>query len=270
MIAAATVMGAAAVGVSCRWNWWRGKVIGGIPALMYHKIGAPPPGSQLKKLWVTTPEFRLQMQYLKSHGYTTIDFAQMRAIELGQSPKPEHPVLVTFDDGYANNYTEAYPILKELGLKGCIFLVYETIDSHNSWHNPASESWISMLTWAQAREMQDSGVIEMGSHTMRHRNLPTIPLEEARWELTESKRRLEDKLGKEMIGFAYPYGAGAYAPEVRRAARQAGYRYDFGIKQGISPFPWDPESGPLKRLFIRGDDFMLDFHLNMTRGRARF
>ena len=55
-------------------------------------------------------------------------------------------------------------------------------------------------------------------------------------------------------GFAYPYGAGAYVGEVRQAAREAGYRYDFGIKQGISPFPWDPKSGPLKRLIIRGDD----------------
>ena len=104
---------------------------------------------------------------------------------------------------------------------------------------------------------------------MGHRNLEQIPLEEGRWELAESKKRLEDKLGREMVGFAYPYGAGAYNPRVRSLARSAGYRYDFAIKQGISPWPWDPESGPLKRLLIRGDDSMLDFHLNLTRGRAR-
>ena len=127
-----------------------------------------------------------------------------------------------------------------------------------------------MMTWAQAREMQDSGVVELGSHTMRHRNLASLPPDETRWELVESKKRLEDKLGREMVGFAYPYGAGAYVPAVRQAAREAGYRYDYAIKQGISPFPWDPESGPIKRLFIRGDDFMFDFHLNMTRGKARF
>ncbi|MBI3553647.1 MAG: polysaccharide deacetylase family protein [Elusimicrobia bacterium] len=271
MIATAFVLGgAAAVGASCRWNWWRRKVSGGIPALMYHKIGTAPQGSRLKKLWVTTAEFREQMEYLRDNGYTTLTFTEMREIEAGKSPRPEKPVIVTFDDGYANNYTDAYPVLRELGLKGCVFLVYETIESHNSWHDPESEPWIPMLTWAQVKEMQDSGVVEFGSHTMRHRNLPTIPLDEARWELTESKKRLEEKLGRSMLGFAYPYGAGAYAPEVRRAAREAGYRYDFGIKQGISPFPWNHDSGPLKRLFVRGDDFMVDFHLNMTRGRARF
>ena len=53
-------------------------------------------------------------------------------------------------------------------------------------------------------------------------------------------------------------------------AREAGYRYDFSVKQGISPWPWDPESGPLQRLLVRGDDYLLDFHLNLTRGKARF
>jgi peptidoglycan/xylan/chitin deacetylase (PgdA/CDA1 family) len=154
-------------------------------------------------------------------------------------------------------------------MKGNIFLVFETIDSHNSWHDPATEPWLPMLTWKQVSEMQDSGVIEFGSHTMRHRNLPRVASDDARWEIRESKKRLEEKLGREMAGFAYPYGAGAYDPEIRRFVLEAGYRYDFGIKQGISPWPWAPESGPLKRLLIRGDDTMLDFHLNMTRGRAR-
>ena len=217
--AAAALGGAAAIGASCRWNWWRGKVRGGIPTLMYHKIGDAPKGSELKKLWVTTAEFRAQMEYLKSHGYTTITFSEMRDIESGKLKAPAKPVVVTFDDGYANNYENAYPVLKELGLKGCIFLVYETIDSHNSWHDPKTEPWLSMMTWTQAREMQDSGAVELGSHTMRHRNLASLPLDETRWELTESKKRLEDTLGREMVGFAYPYGSGAYVPEARRAPR---------------------------------------------------
>ena len=268
--AAISTAGVIAAALSARWNWWRPKVSGGIPTLMYHKIGDSPKGSRLAKLWVTAEDFRRQMRYLKEHVYTTLTFSQLRAAEENKRPMPDKPVLVTFDDGYANNYELAYPILKELGLKGNIFLVYETIDSHNSWHNPDSEPWIPMLTWAQTREMQDSGVIEMGSHTMSHKNLPTLALEDTRWQVVESKKRLEEKLGQEMVAFAYPYGAGAYVPEVRQAALEAGYRYDFGIKQGISALPWNPRSGPLKRLFVRGDDTMYDFHLNMTRGRARF
>lgn len=271
MIAVLSAVGAAAaVGASCRWNWWRRRVSGGIPALMYHKIGDYPKGSRLKSLWITACAFRRQMEFLKRQGYTTLTFTELRDASDGKLLMPAKPVLVTFDDGYANNYTLAYPILKELGLKANIFLVYETIGTHNAWHSPESEPWIEMLTWAQVKEMQDSGVIEMGSHTMSHRNLPAIPADDARWEISESKRRLEETLGREMVGFAYPYGAGAYVPEVRRLAREAGYRYDFGIKQGISSLPWTPESGPLKRLYVRGDDTMFDFHLNLTRGRARF
>ncbi|MBI4425599.1 MAG: polysaccharide deacetylase family protein [Elusimicrobia bacterium] len=262
---------AAAIGASCRWNWWRPLVTGGLPCLMYHKIGDPPPDSKLAKLWIAADEFRWQMEYLLRNGYTPLLLRELRAAELGSRTLPPKPALVTFDDGYANNYEEAYPILRELGVKGNVFLVYETIDHHNAWHDPASEPWLRMLTWKQALEMQDSGLVEFGSHTMRHRNLPSLPLEEARWEIFESKRRLEEKLGRPMTGFAYPYGAGAYAPAVRQAAREAGYPYDFGIRQGISPWPWDPERhGPLKRLFIRRDDNRFDFHLNLTRGKARF
>ncbi|MFA6318729.1 MAG: polysaccharide deacetylase family protein [Elusimicrobiota bacterium] len=271
MIGTATAVAAAlaAAGMSCRWNWWRPKVKG-LAALMYHKVGDYPPGSQLKKLWVTARDFRRQMLWLKENGWTTMTFRGLRDAEEGRAPMPEKPCLVTFDDGYANNYEIAFPILSELGLKGNIFLVFDTIGRHNAWHDPASEPWLDMLTWDRVFEMQKSGVIEFGSHTVSHRNLAEISLEDVAWEVRESKKRLEDKLGLEMVGFAYPYGAGAFVPEVRAAARAAGYRYDFSVKQGLNPLPWDPESGPLRRLLIRGDDNMFDFNLNMTRGRARF
>ncbi len=266
----AVVAAAAAAGASARWNWWRPVVCGGMPTLMYHKIGDAPPGSQLKKLWVTTDDFRAQLVYLKENGFTAVTFSEWRDAEKGVKPLPEKPVLITFDDGYRNNYEAAYPLLREAGMKGCVFLVYETMDGHNAWHDPSTEPWLKMLTWGQIKEMQDSGVFEFGSHTMRHRDMAALDVEDASWEASESKKRLEDKLAREVVGFAYPYGSGAYAPAVRAAVRAAGYRYDFGIKQGISPASWDPESGPLKRLLVRGDDSLYDFHLNMTRGRARF
>lgn len=261
---------AAAAGASARWNWWRPVVSDGIPALMYHKIGDAPPGSKLRKLWVSPADFRRQLEYLRDHGYTAINFTYWRDAEKGVKPLPEKPVLITFDDGYMNNYEYAYPLLREFGMKGVIFVVYEALEKHNGWHNPSTEPWLKMLTWAQMKEMQDSGVVEFGSHTMRHRNLSEAPLEEVRWELTESKKRLEDKLGREMIGFAYPYGQGAYKSEVRAAALEAGYRFDFSIKQGITRLPWNREREAVRRLLVRGDDNMFDFHLNMTRGKARF
>ncbi|MBI4056168.1 MAG: polysaccharide deacetylase family protein [Elusimicrobia bacterium] len=259
---------ATSLAISARWNWWR-LPQDGLPVLMYHKVGTPPPHSQLKGLWVSTKAFRRQMEYLKKKEYTALGFSELVQAHRKGNSLPKRSVLVTFDDGYENNYTEAYPILKELKMKGNIFLVVETLDHHNSWHNPDSEPWIRMLTWSQVHEMKKSGWMEFGSHTMRHRNLSQTPLEEAKWEFSESKKRLEERLDEEMSCFAYPYGAGAYHPPLREAALQCGYVLDFGIRQGKTPWPHDPKAGPLKRLYIRGDDYAFDFYLNLTRGKAR-
>ncbi|MFA6092962.1 MAG: polysaccharide deacetylase family protein [Elusimicrobiota bacterium] len=260
---------AAAAAVSARWNWWR-PLSKGLPVLMYHKIGDAPQGSKLAKLWVSGAMFRRQMEYLRRHGYTTLLFSQMHDILQGRAPSPEKPALVTFDDGYANNYELAFPILRDLGLKGNIFLVHDTLDHHNAWHDPGREPWLRMARWEHVREMIDSGVMDFGSHTMGHPNLASLPIEQVRWQLRESKKRLEEKLGRPFHFFAYPYGAGAFVPEVRKEALEAGYLYDFSIRQGTAPWPWNPELGPIKRLFIRGDDTRFDFHLQMTRGKSRF
>lgn len=260
---------AAALGFSARWNWWRGKV-SGLPVLMYHKIGTPPPGSKLRSLWVSPENFRKQVAWLLRNGFNPVTFSDLAAYAHKGAALAAKPVLITFDDGYRNNYTHAYPILSELGAKGNIFLVHNTIGTHNAWHDPERESWVPMLTWEEVKEMQQSEVMDFGSHTMTHANLTQVSLDSAAWEARESKLRLEDKLGREMACFAYPYGAGAFVPEIRKRVLEAGYLFDFSVRQGISPWPWDRNASALKRLFIRGDDNMLDFNLQITRGKSRF
>ena len=78
MIPALLVLLVVGAGLSARWNWWLPAVRGGMPVLMYHKIGDYPPGSELQKLWVTTSDFRKQLQYLKDNGYVAIDFCDWR------------------------------------------------------------------------------------------------------------------------------------------------------------------------------------------------
>ncbi|MFH1724163.1 MAG: polysaccharide deacetylase family protein [Elusimicrobiota bacterium] len=256
-----------AAAVSARWNWWRPRAHG-LPVLMYHRIGDPPAGSRLKKLWVRLADFRWQMEHLLRDGYTPLLFSELEALEAGKSPKPPRPVIITFDDGTADNYELAFPALRELDVKANIFLVCDAVGGHNSWEDPAVGPWQRMLSWGRVLEMQESGLVEFGSHTMSHRDLARLPVEEARWEVRESKKRLEDRLGRPVTAFAYPYGSGARVPELRAAVREAGYRYDYGIRQGISPWP-DGRDEAAKRLLIRGDDLRIDFRLNLTRGRAR-
>jgi peptidoglycan/xylan/chitin deacetylase (PgdA/CDA1 family) len=262
-------LGAGGLGLSARWNWWR-KQVSGLPVLMYHKIGNPPKESRLKKLWVSTKDFSAQVDYLLKNNFTPLLFSELADIYRGKMKCPKKPVVITFDDGYKNNYTYAYPILKAKNAKGNIFLVYNTIEKDNVWHDPTTEHRISMLSWDNINEMLKSKVMDMGSHTLNHHSLPKITPKEAEKEIKESKIKLEEKLGREISSFAYPYGAGAFDERIRRFAIEAGYIFDYSIKQGISPWPWEREVGPLKRLFIRGDDNMLDFHLQMTRGKSRF
>jgi len=257
-----------ALAASARWTWWRERSAG-LRVLCYHKIGVPPPGSKLKELWVSQKKFRAQVKYLLDHGYTTLLFSDLRKAYRGETPLPEKAVLITFDDGYENNYLNAWPVLKELGAKGNIFVVFNTIGSVNSWHNPASEAWVNMATLAQLREMQDSGVIEYGSHTMNHPHLSALQPGDAAWEMNESKRQLEAALGRELCAFAYPYGDGAYIPSIRGSALEAGYTFDFSFKQGKTPWPWDRKNRTIDRLFLRGGDNLWDLALQLERGASR-
>ena len=263
-----STLAAASLVFSARWTWWR-KRAPGLAVLCYHRIGIPPPGSGLKSLWVSPEKFRSQIKYLADNGYKTLLFSEVSAAAASRAGLPEKAVLITFDDGYENNYTEAWPVLREFGAKGNIFVVFNTVGKANLWHNPATEPWINMATPEMLDEMQKSGLVEIGSHAMSHTRLDSLEPENAAWEIRESKKQLEKLLGVKICAFAYPYGAGADTPSLRGEVRKAGYSLDFSFTQGKTVWPWSAEEGPLKRLFIRGGDNNLDFLLHLTRGASR-
>ena len=235
-----------------------------LPVLMYHRVGTPPVGSKLADLWVSPEELSRQLAYLKSGGWSTVLFSELQKALTGKGSLPSKPILLTFDDGYANNYDVAFPILKESRAKAGIFLIHETLGRHNAWHDPAGESWIPMLRLEQAREMQESGLVEFGSHTMRHPRLTKISSDEARWEIAESKRRLESDFGREFCAFAYPYGAGAKDEKLRGMVRDAGYSFDFSTRPGATRLPWTFESGAFRRIFVPGGAPLWRFKLSLA------
>ncbi|MBI4669707.1 MAG: polysaccharide deacetylase family protein, partial [Elusimicrobia bacterium] len=131
--AAAAAAGLGVLGASTRWNWWR-LPKKGIPVLLYHRIGNPPAGSCQKSLWVNTKRFDWQMGYLQDYGYTSVNFH-----DLAQGRLPMKPVIITFDDGYLNQYTGAYPVLKRRGMTGVFYIVADAVGKENSWHDTEEE-----------------------------------------------------------------------------------------------------------------------------------
>ncbi len=258
-----------ALGISARWNWWR-KSKQGIPILMYHKVGDPPSGSKLKNLWVSSKKFERQMRFLRDHGYHPIVFRDLYAWRDQGTPLPERPVVITFDDGYQNNISEAFPILEKFGFKATVFVVVQTVGWDNRWHDPKMETRISMMSWADLKTLQKAGW-EIGSHTMSHPRLPRLSPEEQKHELQKSRLIIGDFLEEIPQTLAYPYGAGEDDGQIRQIAKEVGYRIAVGIHAG----KWNLEqifnsAYNLPRVFVRGDENLLDFHLQLTRGRARF
>ncbi|MFN0117903.1 MAG: polysaccharide deacetylase family protein [Elusimicrobiota bacterium] len=257
------------LGLSARWNWWRIPKKG-IPILMYHKIGNAPEGSQLKKLWVSNEKFEAQMEYLKKQGYSPIVFKDLYQYWDKNVSLPEKPILITFDDGYANNYENAFPILKKYNFPATLFVVVQTVGWDNKWHNPESESRIPMVSWNQLKELKDAGW-EIGSHTMNHPNLPKLPLKEVSVEMEKSRSVIGEFLGETPDTFAYPYGAGEDDEQIRKKAQEAGYRIAVGVHAGkwtLDNFKKSPFNLP--RVFVRGEENLFDFCLQLSRGQSRF
>jgi len=251
-----------------RWTWWK-KDLPGLPALCYHKIGTPPRGSRLKELWVSPEKFAKQLDWLNKKGYRTLLFSELLQIREGKEKFTGKELLITFDDGYENNYLQAWPVLREKGAKANIFVVYNTVGKTNVWHNPGTEPWINMADQDMLLEMQESGFVEYGSHTMNHPKLEKIPAEDAKWEIEESKLQLEKLFKRKLCAFAYPYGIGAYNEKIRKFVLDAGYTFDFSFKQGKTPWPWDREARTIDRLFIKKNDSLLDLALHIKKGFAR-
>ena len=163
-------------------------------------------------------DFEEQMEYLSSHGYVTITPDELYSGLNGELELPKKPVLITFDDGYADNYTNAFPILKYYGMRATIFVIPAFVSKYKNY-----------LTWEELREME-SGGITIESHTMNHYKLEELPDDEIRSELLNSKLILEENLGHPIEFLAYP--TGTYNLHIAGIAKAVGYKGAFTIKYG--------------------------------------
>jgi peptidoglycan/xylan/chitin deacetylase (PgdA/CDA1 family) len=182
-----------------------------LPILMYHYVRQPPSmRSDLLgyKLSVSPADFEVQMAWLSLHGYHPVDFNDVRAYFAGQSPLPAKPVVITLDDGYADLYTTAYPILEAHGFKAVAYIVSGFVGQSR------------YVTGGQVVQMDRNG-IEIASHTVNHANLARSSYASTMRQLVDSKRWLEQLVGHTVLDFAYP--SGQFNAQVVAAVKQAGY-----------------------------------------------
>lgn len=168
-----------------------------VPILLYHNIAESyEAGDNL--LHITPERFKEHMQALNNAGYTAISYNDYKNYVNGVSSIPEKSIIIAFDDGYLSNYTYAFPILKEFGMKAAIFVVTGSVDNEKTVY--------PHFGYAQAKEMLDSGLIEIGSHTHSHRSFKELSYEETVTELRKSKYLIESELKINCTLLAYPYG----------------------------------------------------------------
>lgn len=144
-------------------NWGAGKAAA-IPILTYHDLTTDP--AAVNSMVITVDRFRADMEFLQQEGYTPLLPADLLAIRTGKQARPDKPVMITFDDGYRSNYQYAYPILRETGMKATIAVIAANVRTEEQPDR-------KMLTWAELREMVESGIIEVGSHTYNLHNPQT-------------------------------------------------------------------------------------------------
>ena len=159
-----------------------------IPVLMYHRVVPAVPTNSRHGIWVTAHSFEQNLVSLKQRGYSSITFEQYRLFLTGEFTLPVKPIILTFDDGYEDNYMYAFPLLKKFGFSAVIFLVADSTRQTNFWD--IDEPQVQLVNKKQIREMVAAG-IEFGSHTVTHPNLSQCSPEQMRKEFVESKQAIE-------------------------------------------------------------------------------
>jgi len=193
---------------------------GYLPILMYHSI-AHSTNARIRP-WTVPPEaFAEQMAYLREQSYTPLTVTQLvRMRTLKTAPLPARPVVITFDDAFADFFTEALPVLKKYDLCATLYVPTAYVGGTGGWLVQEGEASTPILTWEQLKEVSASG-IECGAHSHSHPQLDTLAAAVVYEEITRSKKLLEDHLGQEVSSFAYPYGYSTAA--IRRMVQEAGF-----------------------------------------------
>jgi len=203
-----------------------------IPVLMYHRVVDKPPVGSKYNVYVTKESLEEQFQFLRRGGFETITFGDLLTRRV-----PSRPVILTFDDGYEDNYHHLLPLLKKYGLKAVVYLLGDRKHKNNFWDIPQGEPGAALLKEKQIREMAQSGLVEFGAHSMNHVKLTELKPAEIRREVEGSKKALEKFLGRPVVSFAYPYGL--LNDGIKKITAEAGYSFGVAVQGRFTRFGKD-------------------------------
>jgi len=186
--------------------------------LMYHSIGEAQ-AEKKNSLNISLKSFEQQMEFLRANHYRVIPLLELKNLLKENKKIPPKTVVLTFDDGYENNYTNAFPILKKYNFPATIFVTVNYLEKERMMYDRVYR----FLTKKMIHEMSDSGLIVIGSHALEHRYLPSISDESELWkEINDSKGILEKILKKPVEAFCYPVGG--HTPLLEAMVKKSGYQ----------------------------------------------
>lgn len=222
------------VAISAFFVWLFERDADGVPILSYHRVNDVDENS----LTLSVEQFDAQMKYLVDDGYTVITPDELLDAWKGNGNLPKKPVIITFDDGSVDNYKNVFPILQKYNLKATIFVITDNVNLYPNY-----------VTWDQAREMQNSGLVDIESHTLSNRSFAKIYSRDKLWDqIYGSKQAIEWYLKKPAKFIAYPEGK--YTVEAEEICKEVGYRAGFTVDYGLARK--DPKNYVLDRIPIYG------------------
>ncbi len=218
--------------------------------LMYHRVTDAHPSD---RLCVPVARFDAQMRFLRERGYQAVSFAHAVRWVAGEEELTHPSVVITFDDGYEDNFLYAHPALRRQGFTGCFFVPSGFVEAVD--RAPEDRS----MTWAQLHELLRAGH-EIGAHSVTHRKLTMLDAAAMQAEVRLCKEALERGLGRAVELFCYP--AGAYNAAVRRAVAESGYRAACTVAPGANRTGADPFT--LRRTEISAFDSLWDLEKKLA------
>jgi peptidoglycan/xylan/chitin deacetylase (PgdA/CDA1 family) len=230
-----------------------------LPVLMYHRIGKPQPGAE-PSLTVLPKNFADQIRWLKRLGYTSITASQLATALTDGSSLPSNPVLLTFDDAYADLCQHAFPLLLENGFSATVFVVTGRLNATNTWDQAKGWSPSRLMSAAEIRSWAAQG-IDFGAHSRSHADLTLLAGAELEAEVAGSAQDLCSLLDRRIASFAYPYGQ---HNEAVRVAVARWFAVAFTCEEGLNSPSIDPLR--LRRAMVQPGTRRLGFGTRLRLG----